>query len=239
MLADRLISISLVTDPFGSFDIISLKKAFDFVFPFKEHYIIDCTQSINKFVSKNHNYQARKALKKVQIEIREEPWELLDEWTDLYDVLIRRHQLKGFHAPSKEAFSILLKTSGLIMFRAIYQNITIGAMISFIQEDKGYAHLVASNKTGYELGVSYALYWSTINFLVDKVRWISIGASAGVTNKQASQGLDFFKQGWSNQKKTTYFCGRILNPQKYSEIVASKGISNTDYFPAYRDGEFS
>ncbi len=237
-LEKELVSLSLVTDPFGSFDLSYLKNIFDLVIPFKEHYVVDCSQPITKIVSKNHIYQARKALKKIQGEICEEPWSLLDEWTRLHDVLVRRHRLEGFHVPSRKAFSIQLRIPGLILFRATYEGETVGVMISFIQGEVGYAHLIASSEVGYKLGASYALFWCTIEYLMNKVKLISIGASAGTIEKESGKGLDFFKRGWASQKRTTYFCGRILNPEKYSKLVAEKGLIDIDYFPAYRKGEF-
>jgi hypothetical protein len=51
-------------------------------------------------------------------------------------------------------------------------------------------------------------------------------------------GLSEFKMAFSTETRTTYFCGRIFNHQRYSEIVKAKGIPKTDYFPAYRKGEF-
>ena len=38
--------------------------------------------------------------------------------------------------------------------------------------------------------------------------------------------------------RTAYFCGRIFDRRLYQEIVKSAGIVDTDYFPAYRLGEF-
>ena len=35
-----------------------------------------------------------------------------------------------------------------------------------------------------------------------------------------------------------FFCGRVLDPSRYDEILRERGLRQTDYFPAYRQGEF-
>lgn len=233
-----LVSLALVTDPFGSYDLAHLKRCFDIVVPFKEHFIIDCSQPVNNIVSKNHRYQARKALKKVCVEKCKEPTQFLDEWVDLYSNLVQRHDLKGIQTFSKRAFAKQLQLPGMVMLRAIYKATTVGILLSFIQGDVGYAHLIASNEKGYKLGCSYALFWKAIEYFADKVRWLTIGGGAGVKS-DSKDGLSFFKRGWSTGTRTTYFCGRIFNQERYDEVVKIKGLPATDYFPAYRQGEFT
>lgn len=237
-IGDELVSVALVTDPFGVYDRAYLEQCFDVVIPFKEHFVIDCSQPMNVIVSKNHQYQARKALKEVYVERCREPIQFLDEWVALYNTLIKRHHLEGIQAFSRVAFAKQLKIPGMVMLRAMHQDVTVGAILSFVQGQVGYAHLTASSEIGYKLGVSYALFWCAIEYLSDKVRWVSIGAGAGIAN-DGTDGLNFFKRGWSTGTRTAYFCGRIFNHKRYAEIVQAMGISATDYFPAYRRGEFT
>jgi hypothetical protein len=63
-----------------------------------------------------------------------------------------------------------------------------------------------------------------------------LGAGAGTS--AADSGLDRFKQGWSTDFRTAYFCGRIFDRKKYEEIVRLRNVPATSYFPAYRVGEF-
>lgn len=232
------VTLALVTDPFGTYNLDRLHQCFDLVTPFKEHFIIDYSRPIKESVSKNHQYQARKALKKIQVELCEEPIRFLDDWIGLYNVLIQRYSLRGIHTFSKNAFARQLSLPGITMLRAVYRETTVGILISYIQGNVGYAHLIATNETGYELGSSYALFWRTITHFADKLRWLSIGATAGLSNDR-QDGLNFFKRGWSTGTRPTYFCGRIFDPQKYVEIVQAKKTPDTNYFPAYRLGEFN
>jgi hypothetical protein len=236
-IGDGLVSVSLVTDPFGAFEPAELERSFDVVRPFKEHVVIDCSRPIDAVVSKNHRYQARKALKHVAVEVCADPLSFLDEWVALYDVLVRRHHLRGIQAFSKTAFARQLAIPGAMVLRASHDGVTVGGLLSFQQGDLAYAHLVASSELGYGIGATYALFWSAIEHLSGKVRWFSIGGSPGVSAAGGS-GLDFFKRGWSRETRTVYFCGRISHPRRYEEIVRARGGPPTSYFPAYRHGEF-
>lgn len=236
-IGTELVSLSLVTDPFGNYDYDLLVRCFDFARPFKEHFVIDCSQSMQTFVSKNHRYQARKALKKVSVELYRDNSRIIDQWMDLHNNLILRHDIRGIRAFSRQSFIKQLNIPGMIVFCAYYESDIVGAALWFIQGDIGYAHLVASNDAGYELGAFYALYWRSIEYLIDKVRWLTIGAGSGIKS-DTKDGLSFFKRGWSTGVRPVYFCGKIFNNERYSEIIKLKG-SATSYFPAYREGEFS
>ena len=54
-----------------------------------------------------------------------------------------------------------------------------------------------------------------------------------------TDGLSRFKEGWSSDTRTAYFCGHIFDRDRYAELTSDINISETDYFPAYRKGEFS
>jgi hypothetical protein len=236
-LGNDLVSLTLVTDPFGAYSPDSLKLCFDLVVPFKEHFVIDCARPLGTVVSKNHRYQARKALRQVHVEICPEPVRILDEWTTLYETLIRRHGLTGMHAFSQAVFSAQLRLPGIVALRAVHGDVTVGAILSFAQGDVGYAHLVAVSEAGYELGASYALFWCMIEHLSQTVRWLSIGATAGISGNP-NDGLHFFKRGWTREKRMVYLCGKIFDWSKYAQLVQAQGNPTTDYFPAYRRGEF-
>lgn len=236
-LCGDLVSVALVTDPFGDYESAHLERCFDVVRPFKEHIVIDCSQPTEAVVSKNHRYQARKALKQVQVEGCADPTQFLDEWVALYDALVKRHDLRGIQAFSRTAFAKQFEIPGAFALRASHQGVTVGGLVGFLQRDLAYAHLVASSDLGYELGVSYALFWTAIEQLRGKVRWFSIGGTAGIS-RDGGSGLDFFKRGWSRETRTVYFCGRILNRERYERIVQARGGPSSDYFPAYRHGEF-
>jgi len=237
-LRNELVSLSLVADPFGEFDLTYLKQCFDVVIPFKEHFVADLRQPMNVIVSKHHRRYARKALQDVRVELCPDPKSYIDEWVNLYATLIEKHNITGIRAFSREAFFKQLSIPGIVIMIAFSQGITVGANVIYVQGEVAYTHLSAFSPRGYDLRAAYPIRSVAIEYLADnKVRWLDLGAGAGVKSS-GTDGLSQFKRGWSTETRIAYFCGRIFDHQRYSEILKTKGITNTDYFPAYRKGEF-
>jgi hypothetical protein len=238
-LSSELISISLVTDPFGEYDLEYLRRCFkDLVIPFKEHFVVNLSYPMTDFVSFHHRRYAKKALKDVRVEVCYDPMCFIEDWIGLYSNLIERHGIKGIPAFSKLAFEKQLKVPGLIMLRATHKEATVGMTLWYIQRNIGYYHLGAYNAIGYKLHASFALFWFAIeHFAAKGLHWLNLGAGAGIKSR-STDGLSRFKQGWSTGTRIAYFCGRIFDYDKYSRITQAKGISAIDYFPAYRDREF-
>jgi hypothetical protein len=238
-MGDEWVSLSLVTDPFGKYDLAYLQRCFkNVVIAFKQHFIVDLSRPVSTFVSSHHHRYARKALKELQVERCEDPAQLLNEWMGLYTTLIERHAIKGISAFSRSAFARQLSLPGMVAFRAVYEGMVVSMQLWYVQGEVGYYHLGAHSALGYQMRASFAMFWSAIEyFAASGLRWLNLGASAGVKNNEMD-GLTRFKLGWSTGTRTAYFCGRIFDQARYAEIVKARGISANDYFPAYRKGEF-
>lgn len=231
------VALSLVTDPFGHYDLEDLERAFpDGVRAFKPHHVADLSQPAETLVSKHHRYYARRALNQVTVDVCDKPAKLLDEWVDLYGCLAARHQLTGIKAFSRSAFEKQLSTPGVIMLCAFHQGKMVGAHVWYKHGNVAHSHLTAISETGYELMASYALYWFAITTLRSEVEWLNFGAGAGTDG--GSDGLTQFKRGWATDTRVAYFCQRVFDQRKYDEILAARGIVDNGYFPAYRKGEF-
>ena len=235
----QLVSLSLVTDPFGKYEPQELSRYFkDVARPYKEHFIIDLQRRPQEFVASHHQRNAKKALEIVKVEIFEEPIHLLDEWDSLYKNLIERHAIKGLARFSRETFARQLSVPGIVAFRASARDRTVGMLLWYIQDEVGYYHLGAYSPEGYELKASYALFWTTLKYFADfELRWLNLGSGAGIQGNE-NDGLTRFKHGWSTGTRKAFFCGRIFDPLKYGEIVSMRNFRNTNYFPAYRADEF-
>jgi hypothetical protein len=238
-LESELVSLAVVTDPFGQYDRPYLERCFrDVVFPFKQHHIIDLSYPIESFVTQHHRRNAKRALELLVIEKCERADDYLDDWVNLYDSLKAKHNINGITAFSRSSFEKQLKIPGMTAFRAVDKGDTIGMLLWYVQGDVGYYHLGAYSSKGYQLNASFALFWTAIrHFASLGLPRLSIGAGAGTVG-DSNDGLTRFKKGWSNEIKTAYFCGRIFDPQKYKEIQQVKGNPPTNFFPAYRLGEF-
>jgi hypothetical protein len=232
----QLVSLALVADPFGDYTADDLSSWFDTVLPFKHHHVVDLSKPLS--ISKHHTYYSRKANGSVSIEIGSVPDDFVEQWTELYSCLVRRHQLKGIKAFSKASFELQLKVPGMVVIRALKDDTLVGAHLWYEQQGVAYSHLAAATDTGYALNYSYAIYSAAIEFFRTRVGFINLGAGAGLeANKEA--GLDWFKAGWSNSSRTAYFCGRILNAAHYAALTHRTRQQHAGYFPAYRYGEMA
>lgn len=237
-LADDVVSLSLVTDPFGNFDETDLDRSFDLVRPFKQHFVTDLSGRPEDSLPRRHRRNIASARDQVQLEICAEPSEYLDEWCDLYAQLVKRHGITGMRAFSRDAFARQLDVPGLVLLRASAKGRAIGLHLWYLQGDVAYGHLGATSALGYELMASYALYAYAIEQFRSRVRWLHLGAAAGLGEGEAERGLRLFKEGWSTGTRPAYLCGRIFQAEAYSELVRQRGGANGAYFPAYRAGEF-
>lgn len=233
------VSLAVVSDPFGDYDEEFLHICFpDLVFPFKSHFIADLDRPPHSFVAGHHQRNARKALARLQIERCERPEELLEDWTHLYSVLVARHDIRGIPRFSRRIFARQLLVPGIVAFRALDEGSAVGINLWYVQDKIAYYHLGAYSDKGYEFRASFALFWRAIEyFSVCGLKWLNFGAGAGVDGG-GTDGLSRFKRGWSTDTRQVYFCGRIFDREKYTVLAQSRGICETDYFPAYRMGEF-
>lgn len=237
-LKNDLVSLAVVTDPFGNYDEPLLHHAFpDLVQPYKAHFVTKLGQPRSEIVSKHHRYYSRRASEDVTVHVCQEPMAWLDEWVSLYDYLKERHGITGIQAFSRASFAQQFKVPGLVMVRAAAGEETVGMHLWFRHENIVYSHLAASNQRGYDLMASYAIHWHAIDFFANDARWLHLGAGAGVKGDE-QDGLSRFKRGWATSTRTAYFCGRIFDRERYDEIARARGIPATSYFPAYRLGEF-
>lgn len=236
---DQLVSLMAVTDPFGNYDEQTLTKCFpDLVRPFKEHFITDLTRPVGEIVSRHRRKLARSALKQVRVEICAPAGAYLDAWVSLYGCLVERHHINGLRAFSRAAFAQQLALPGAFLFLAYDGSEPIGGQICYHQGDVVQCHLAAFTDKGYELDASYAIEWIAIEFFYQKALWYDLGGGAGL-NAGSTDGLSQYKRGWSSQTRTTYLCGRIFNRERYNQLVATSQAGETDFFPAYRLGEYS
>jgi len=240
-LKRRYVTVSLVVDPFAPITAANLAKDFQLVRPFKKHFVIDISESTDRYIDRHHRYYAKRALKQIQVRLVDDPKTCLDDWVRLYQILIDRHHLRGIKAFSKTAFAAQFDVPGLVAFRASRNGKTIGMHLWYLQSGVAYSHLSAFDQEGYSLRAAYALHWSAIEEFkrncARELRWLDLGAGAGSKGDQ-SDGLSIFKRGWASGEKVKYFCSSVLDQKSYESLTATNRI-DSDYFPLYRAGELS
>jgi hypothetical protein len=239
-LGNSLVSVVVVTDPFGDYDEALLRDCFgDLVTPFKLHYVNNLSRPLESVISEHHARNAAIGRKQVSVECCEDPSSHIDDWVRLYAVLSRRHQITGIRAFSRNCFAKQLETPGIVCFRALRDQQTVGMILWYLQNGVAYYHLGAYEEEGYRLRASFALFHKALDyFAASGLNYANLGAGAGL-GKATDDGLSRFKRGWSTCVRNTYLCGRIFDRQEYSRLVRTRGIGTTGYFPAYREGEFN
>lgn len=233
-IGSDLVSLVLVTDPFSAIDRAHLERCFDLVKPFKTHYIADLRHSLNSVISRGYRYNVRKSLKTMDVEVSCQPAKYLDDWTRLYENLIVRHTIKGISAFSRKSFEIQLNIPGMIMVLGRCKGEIVGATLVLIHDRVAYSHLSAYSDKGYSVRASYGIYWKTLSYLYEQgIRYFDNGGTAG-TKEDPEDGLAQFKRGWSNNRRTVFFCGRVFDRQKYALLCDKTETAGHDYFPGYR-----
>jgi len=235
-LARDLVSVTIVTDPFADVTLDYLRRAFETVLPFKQHFVVNLKDRESRPLGRHHRRYAARASRDLTIERCETPLDFLDEWLTLYDGLVRKHRLRGVRAFSRQSFARQFDVPGLVMFRASRSDNTVGLHLWFEQGDIAYAHLGATSDEGRALMASYGLYAAALEWFTSRVTWLSLGGAAG-TRDTPRDGLGDFKRGWATETRPVYVCGRILNPSAYASL-SRDSVDDGNYFPVYRRGEF-
>lgn len=234
--ARGVVSLTLVAQPRAPIEQSGLLPLFDVARPFKRHYFADLRAGADEVASAHHRRNARRGLRNVSVERCERPLDWLEDWRRLYGALIRRHAIAGLRTFGRDAFAALLGLEDVVMLRAHVGGQTVGVQLFVRQGDVAYFHLSALSATGYALDAGHALSWSAIQRLRTDVNWIDWGGAAGLT-PAPEDGLAYFKSGWSNHASDAWLLGAVLDRSRYEQCCAD--VPASDYFPAYRVGEFS
>ena len=222
-LSNELIALSFVIGPLEVFPVKVFQDFFDIFYEYRLHYLLDTELPLEKVITTGRRRDALKSLQEVKVEKILSPEIDLREWCYLYQNLIVKHQITGIRAFSRESFEKQLAIPDTHYFRVMYQEQVVGGALFYLQDDAAYYHLAAQTNRGYELHSGYAAMWTAINELSSKVRWIELQGGSS-TNENKLDGLSEFKFGWSNAQRKSWFCGKILNAQRYAESQGARGV---------------
>ncbi len=235
-----LVAFSAVIDPFCDLDGAQLAACFpDLAVPFKSHHVVDLHVSTETMLSAHHRRNERKGLASVTVDALDRAGACEDDVVHLYGILSAKHDIRGWAAFSEESLRRQCRVPGMVAFRARRENVTVGMTVWYVQGETGYYHLGAYTDVGYDARASYAVFSKAIRyFAAAGVRWLDLGAAAGLREEQ-SDGLARFKRGWSTGTKAAYLCGRIFDRGAYAALAKPSGPTTSSYFPAYREGELA
>lgn len=231
-LKNEVVSVVLILDPFGLYPREHFTNYFDEFRIFKKHYVLEFKADWERDISKTHKKNARHGLRYSSVILADNPVSYVNEWHSLYSNLITKHNLRGLHTFSLESFRDQLSVPGCLLFLVIQNENVIGANIFYVHEDVAYGHLSAFSDEGYKIDAAYSVIWFALNYLHDKVRYVDFGGVPGLRDGEAN-GLQHFKQGWSNTTRDALLAGKILQKYVYN-VLAKNLIPKNNYFPAYR-----
>ena len=235
---DGLVSLVAVADPLGSHRPDLLARCFpDLARPFKRHFIVETGAPLASFVAAHHQRNARKALAALDVG-RAGPEAVAEEWVALYSNLIARHGIRGLAAFSSESLRRQLEVPGAAIFSARFEGEVVGIALWYEHGGAAYYHLGAYSEAGYRLRASFALFWHALeHFTEARLERLDLGAGAGL-EENAEDGLTRFKRGWSTGTRDAWLCGRVFDRAAYDGLAGARAAGLSDYFPAYRKGEF-
>jgi hypothetical protein len=232
-----LVSVGVVPDLFSFGRVSVLAAAFDFVIPFKTHYLADLEIGFGRYVRRHHRRYASKGLSNFDVELVDDPTTYSAEWTRLHQNLVVRHRISGLSAFSPKSLARQLSVPGCLYFRALRDATVQGALVCYLDRGVAYTHLIATTAMGQELCAQYALYWTAIEHCRGQARWVALGSIPGVSSSSENSGLSFFKAGWATATCQGFFCGHVLDRDCYEALCASLGRSGLN-FPSYRKPPF-
>lgn len=227
-----LVSLVLVSDALEFMEAGSRPlQSFEYTFPYKQHAIIDLDAPTR--ITKHHRREIRRASHLCSIR----PIELkdyLNDWCELYAVLIARHQLTGLHRFSRSYFEELGKMVGVTTVGAFLRERLVGAHIWVRSQERVHSHLACFSPEGYRVGASYALHADASERFSD-AKLIDLGAVPDQAPRSTS-GLERFKRGFANASSISWLCGAVGDPDKYEMLCRRSRTMGreADFFPPYR-----
>jgi Acetyltransferase (GNAT) domain len=229
---EDLVSVTAVIDPVGGARDEDLRAAFpDQRVEFKRHYLVDLEADFEGTRSSHHRRSVRKARGLVEVQRAADPGAHAAEWRALYASMVSQTGLAGGASDfPPHSLDAQLAVPGLRYYRALLEGQAVAASLWLVQTDRIYYHLGASLPVGRSAKASFALFDAALGHAAaDGLKLASLGGVAGL-EEDPTDGLAFFKRGWSTDSVVAWLAGRVCDPAAYTAL----GGEPTDFFPAYR-----
>lgn len=234
-LREHFVSISLAADPLANCSATDLLSIFgDACLPYKSHSVVRLASYEAASLPDNHQRNIARALRHLAIRKELDALSVLDSWIHLYDGLIRRHAITGPAAFSRDDFALQFQVPGAEIYSATLDGRIVGIAVFYCIDKRVYYHLAAYDDNGYRHRASFGIFATAIaDFRKAGYEWLNLGGNAGLSDN-SQDGLARFKQGWANDHRTAFFCGKILMPDEYKRLSYNTIKTAHGFFPAYR-----
>lgn len=236
-LPDDLVAVSMVPDPLLDFRPDALRDLFPIVRPLGDHLVVALDKP-RRPPSRHHRRMLRQAAAHpIEMRVEPRPREFLDAWVSLHDILVAEVGIRGLRQFSRPIFAAMLEAPGTVVFTAWEHGDLLGADWYYQDQERVYAHLSAYAPEGYARSVSYPMMDAAIAHFHGKASVLTLG---GVPrNTSPSDGLGYFKSGWSTGVRPAYFCGRPLDLAAYLRASGGREPSTREFFPHYRQSDYA
>lgn len=233
-LRSRLVTLTLVTDPFGSFDRADLGSSFDFVREYKHHFVADLSRVDELPSTRNHRRNLARARASVEVLVAADPKTELGQVVPLYEALVERRGISGLRRFTTAQVAQQLAVPGAFLFTASLDGETLAFLLCYLMADVAYAHLAGASERGYELRASFALYYAALHHFRGDASWFVLGSTPDIESASLRGGLALFKRGFATDTRPSFLCGSVFDRPTYRRLG---GSDTAAYFPAYRAGE--
>lgn len=195
----------------------------EYIDPVKEEFSKGCQKRIRQALNKGVSYT-----------ITENP-SSLDRFMDIYYATMDRNAAGEFYYFDKTYFDRMLRYFGenLLLIEAGYEGEVIAAGIFFLYADMVHVHLTGTRTEYLHLSPAYILRFAATRWAKEHgYCWIHHGG--GRSNSEEDSLYQFKKQFGNNTTFDFYIGKKIWNEDAYWELCSKNGVTDTEFFPAYR-----
>ena len=228
----RPVSLTLVTDPFCPLETEALEAIFDLCRPLGHHHLIDLNRPLAP--SKHHRKKLRRA-GPARIEAGPADPGLGPVFATLYAGLAEKKGIRDLRRFDGPGLAAQLAVPGAHLVTAWEGEALIGTDLYYLQDRIAHAHLSAYAPEGYARSVSYPMIAAAHEHFAPLADWINLGGVPA--GEGEGGGIGHFKRGWTDVTRPTHLCGAVLDRGAYDRLSAERA-PGTEWFPAYRAGEF-
>lgn len=222
------VSLTIVTDPFCTLSAERLAGLFDVCRPFHDHWLIDLAAPL--VTSRHHSRKLRQAGGS-RIEVVPANPALARRFAELYAHLVARKGIADLRTFETESLVAQLAVPGALLVTAWEGETLLGTDVYYQEGRIVRAHLSAYAPEGYSRAISYPMMAAAVDYFRPLADFIDLGGAPAVKG----DGVRHFKQGWTALSRASYLCGRIFDHRAYAALSPA---CYTDWFPAYRAGEY-
>jgi hypothetical protein len=219
-LAD-VVTLSALSDPLSSLDEELLRPSFpELVRVDAWHYIADL---VSFWPTREHRRAVREALRRVDVDVEDAPAELVSAWAALGAAALPGSEL----GLTMGSLARQLALPGCVAFSALADDGPVAMAVVYVSGQDASLHALASSADGEAVGARYALIQAIVEDMAGRgLRRLDLG------DAESDPG---FMEGWTEELRPAYRCGRIVDRLAYDELATAAGAVGRATFPAYRE----